>query len=229
METTYTVLGADGAQYGPITLDQIKIWIGEGRITPETQVLRSDTNSWLQAGQYVELGLSSAPPVMATATATPPGFVPAARNPELERQIKTGADWFFWIAGLSLINTVMHVTGAGFRFYFGLGFTQVTDEFVTKGGSIGSTLGMALSVLIAGSFILFGVFARKRQTWGFIAGLVLYGLDGVLLILLSLLAGEGGLMLSIGLHGYAFYRIFMGMRANSELNALERGVVPVPR
>jgi hypothetical protein len=228
METTYTVLGADGAQYGPITLDQLKIWIGEGRITPETKVLRSDTNSWLQAAQYVELGLSAAPPIM-TAAATPPRFVPAARNPDLERQIKIGADWFFWIAGLSLINTVMHVTGAGFRFYFGLGFTQLTDEFVTKGGSIGSTLGMAISVLIAGSFILFGVFARKRQTWSFIAGMILYGLDGLLLVLLSLLAGEGGLLLSVGLHGYALYRIFTGMRANSELNALERGVVPVAR
>lgn len=223
METTYTVLGADGAQYGPITLNQIKIWIGEGRITPETQVLRSDTNSWLQAAQYVELGLSAAPPVMAaTSAANPPRFVPPARNPALERQIKIGADWFFWIAGLSLINTVIHVTGGGITFGLGLGASRWLDKYIPNNG-----VSTALSVLIAGGFILFGIFARKRQAWSFIAGLIIYAIDGVLLAL-DLLDGRSGL-LGVLLHGYALYSIFMGMRANSELNALERGVVPVPR
>src|SRR4051794_39229329 len=103
METTYTILGADGAQYGPIKLDQLKIWIREGRITPTTKILRSDTQSWLAATQYAELELVASPSVMA-----PVGSLPVAaptNNSALEKQIKSGADWFFWIAGLSLVNT----------------------------------------------------------------------------------------------------------------------------
>jgi hypothetical protein len=228
METTYTVLGADGAHYGPITLDQLKIWIREGRVTPETKVLRSDTNSWLPAAQYVELELSAAAPPLMAPAANPPMFA-STKNPALEKQIKSGADWFFWIAGLSLINTVMNMSDAGIRFAIGLGVTQLVDVFAAKGGSMGSTFGIALSVLTAGLFILFGVFARKRQTWSFITGMILYALDGLLLVLLSLLAGSGGLLLSIGFHGFALYGLFVGMRANSQLNALERGVVAVPR
>lgn len=73
METTYTILGADGLQYGPINLSQLKIWISEGRITPTTQVLRSDINTWNPAAQYTELGL--------LATATVPSVVSTSGAP----------------------------------------------------------------------------------------------------------------------------------------------------
>jgi hypothetical protein len=44
MEITYKIIGTDGLQYGPIALEQLKLWVGEGRISRETKVLRSDTN-----------------------------------------------------------------------------------------------------------------------------------------------------------------------------------------
>jgi GYF domain 2 len=221
METTYTILGADGLQYGPINLDHLKIWIREGRITAETKVLRSDTNAWLPAAQYAELQLAATPPVMAAPSV--PTVVPT-NNPALEKQIKSGADWFFWIAGLSLINTFIGMGGGGVRFAIGLGITQVIDGMLGgQSGGVGSIIGMALSVLIAGMFILFGVFARKRQNWSFIVGMVLYALDGLLLVLL------GGGILSIGFHGFALFCIFVGLRANSQLQALEKGLVPVTK
>ncbi|MDB6123663.1 MAG: hypothetical protein JWQ71_2656 [Pedosphaera sp.] len=151
-----------------------------------------------------------------------------ANNPALEKQIKSGADWFFWIAGLSLVNTFIGMGGGGIQFAIGLGITQFIDALISKGGAAG-IIGTAFSVLIAGMFILFGVFARKKQAWSFMTGMVLYALDGLLLVLLSVLAGSGGLILSIGFHGFALYCIFMGMRANTQLKALEQGVVPVVR
>src|SRR4051794_33834386 len=117
METTYTIIGADGRQYGPITLQQLLGWVSEGRITRETNVLRSDTNSWLPAAQYPELGLPQ--PVAAAIPASPA----IAGNPALEKQIKSGADWFFWIAGLSLVNSFVALSGKGWGFILGLGIT----------------------------------------------------------------------------------------------------------
>ncbi len=58
METTYTIIGADGQQYGPISLEQLKGWVAERRVNPETKILRSDINSWLPAAQYTELGMA---------------------------------------------------------------------------------------------------------------------------------------------------------------------------
>src|SRR5690349_8489985 len=125
METTYTILGADGLQYGPINLGQLKIWIREGRITPETQVLRSDNNVWLAAVQYVELEMAAAP---APIVGSPPSRG-IAKNPVLERQVRSGARWFFWIGGLSLINTLIAMSGRGLVFIVGLGMTQIIDGF----------------------------------------------------------------------------------------------------
>src|SRR3954452_6259337 len=115
METTYTILGADGAQYGPIHLDQLKIWIREGRITPETKVLRSDTNSWLPATQYVELELPAARAVMAPSASLP--VAPPVNTSGLEKQINSGVSWLFWIGGLSLINTFINMGGGSFQFF----------------------------------------------------------------------------------------------------------------
>ena len=77
METTYAMIGSDGQQYGPATLAQIKTWINEGRIGSQTQVWRSDTNTWLAASQYVELGLAPSPPPPLQGRAAAGGNLPS--------------------------------------------------------------------------------------------------------------------------------------------------------
>ena len=54
METNYKIIGGDGREYGPVTLDEIKSWIRDGRIGRQTQVSRSDMGTWLAASQYQE-------------------------------------------------------------------------------------------------------------------------------------------------------------------------------
>src|SRR5580692_1338499 len=106
MEITYTMIGADGLQYGPITLDQLKSWITEGRVTGDTKILRSDTNSWLPAANYAELGVAQTvatpAPIAPIATPIASAVNPAKRgfDPVLVRQFHRGASWFYWIAGL---------------------------------------------------------------------------------------------------------------------------------
>lgn len=55
METNYKIIGGDGREYGPVSLDEIKTWIRDGRIGRQTQIWRSDLNTWLAASQYQEL------------------------------------------------------------------------------------------------------------------------------------------------------------------------------
>src|SRR5260221_8605484 len=57
METTYTIIGADGQQYGPISLEQLKAWVAERRANPETKTFQSHTKSWAPAAPNTEIGM----------------------------------------------------------------------------------------------------------------------------------------------------------------------------
>lgn len=216
MEINYTMIGADGAQYGPITLEQLRAWINEGRVVHDTKILRSDTNQWLSASQYPELGLAQA-----TVAPTPPPFaavnpVSANRmmNPVLVRRAQQGARWFFWIAGLSIINSLVANSRHGIVFVVGLTATQFIDAIGAQMNS-GSNVALVLNFIIAGIFVLFGVFAMRRQNWSFIAGMVLYALDAFLALAVKTWLG-------FGFHIFVLFWIFQGLQANIQLKAQSR-------
>ncbi|HXD00367.1 MAG TPA: DUF4339 domain-containing protein [Verrucomicrobiae bacterium] len=220
METTYAMIGTDGQQYGPVTLAQIKSWVLEGRIGGETQVWRSDTNSWLPAAQYVELGLASpVPPAVPPGVRTPSVIrSPAAdgNNLVLERRALRSARWFYWIAVLSLINTFIAASGQGVVFLVGLAVTQYIYYFSAQLGSGGNGVGIVLSAVVAGLFAMLGFFASKRNAWAFIVGIVLYAGD-------ALLAMPAGDWLSVGFHVFVLYLLFLGLKANGQLKSASPG------
>ena len=137
-----------------------------------------------------------------------------------ENQLKAGASWFYWIAGLSLVNSVIALWGDESRggFVIGLGITQFIDGLgllvAEKAEVLGKVVAIALDVIVAGLFVLFGVFARKQYKWAFIVGMVLYGLDALLFLLVSD-------FLSIGFHVFALFFIYAGYKAMSKLSMLE--------
>ncbi|MDB6067755.1 MAG: hypothetical protein JWR26_3963 [Pedosphaera sp.] len=206
METTYTMIGVDGRQYGPITLQQLVAWVNESRVTPETKIMRSDTNAWLPAAQYSELGLPQTVVLSARPTSIP------SANPAIERQVRSGARWFYWIAAFSLVNTFIAMSSPGTVFIVGLGITQVIDGLASGHDSGGKMIGLVLNIIVAGIFAMFGFFASKRHSWSFIVGMVLYALDA----LIFLLAGD---WLGLAFHAFALFCIFTGLRANLKLNS----------
>ncbi len=50
----YKIVGADGRVYGPITADQIKQWIAEGRANAQTHTLAEGAAAWKPLGQFPE-------------------------------------------------------------------------------------------------------------------------------------------------------------------------------
>jgi hypothetical protein len=135
----------------------------------------------------------------------------------LEGQLKGGASWFYWIAILSLVNSILSMSGSTFGFIFGLGITQVFDAIGIKMaedfGAGAKVFAFLLNCVIAAVYIVFGVFSNKRYSWAFIVGLVFYGLDGGL----CLIAQD---WLSLAFHAFAGFSIFKGMQAGKELNKL---------
>jgi hypothetical protein len=236
MELTYKVLGADGKEYGPVSLTDLNTWLREGRITGETQVTRSDIDYWCPAAQFTELevppaaasaavpvavAVPGAQPVAVAAQAAPVAAQPAAGrlatpvakvDPAAEAQLRSGASWFYWIAGLLLINSVVALTGSEWGFILGLGLTQVFDAIGQNLGGGGKMVVFVLDVLAAGLFVFFGVFANKGKTWSFVVGMILYALDGLIFLFVQD-------WLSLGFHVLALYFLFRGFQACRALKA----------
>lgn len=74
----YRMIGADGREYGPISADQLRQWIGQGRANATTSVLLEGTSEWKPLGSLPEFSLLFAAPAAAPApTPTPTPVAPA--------------------------------------------------------------------------------------------------------------------------------------------------------
>ena len=57
----FTIIGADGKEYGPVSLDQLNAWIAAGRANLQTKAKRDGENDWKTLGEFAEF---NAPPVV---------------------------------------------------------------------------------------------------------------------------------------------------------------------
>ena len=142
---------------------------------------------------------------------------PAAAEQKLrvEQALKGSASWFVMIAGLSVVNSVLAMSGATVRFIFGLGLSSVVDELAHQAGSPGYLLDLIINGIIAGVFVLFWNFARKGQRWAWYLGMSLYAVDGLLLLLFKD-------YLAIAFHAYALYRMSSGLKLLPILDRLNQ-------
>jgi GYF domain 2 len=129
----YRIIGADGREYGPITADQLRQWIREGRINVYSKVRQEGATEWKAASEFPEFAGSFTTP--GTAPASPPpallGAVEAeamaqdflARDYELPIGRCIGRGWDlvmanFWLTvGASLL--IFLVSGAAGAIPFG--------------------------------------------------------------------------------------------------------------
>jgi hypothetical protein len=137
-----------------------------------------------------------------------------------EQILKNASGWFLWIAGLSIVNSVLTVSGTSFHFIFGLGVTQIVDGFGHLSGTTGSALGLVVNLFIAGVFVLFWNFARQGQRWAFLVGMALYAIDGLILLPFKDFLG-------VAFHAYALFRIYSGLQSVSILETLRQASLPV--
>jgi len=144
-----------------------------------------------------------------------------AQQLQLETRIRNGANWFFWIAGLSAVNTVLELAGGGFRFTFGLGITQfidvvaslLADDLTPLGGHLITGASVFINLAILSIFVGVGVFARKKNLPAFYIGTGLYVLDGIILAVI-------GDFLGFAFHILATLGILQGIRSLREFRQL---------
>lgn len=133
----------------------------------------------------------------------------------VERQLVIGANWFIWIAGLSILNTVIYLMGYQLNFVVGLGATQFIDGIANVVYGNFKIIAFVLDIIVAGIFALFGVFAKKRYKWSFIIGMILYSADALIFIFFQD-------WIAVAFHVYALFGIFKGFQANNILKKINQ-------
>lgn len=139
---------------------------------------------------------------------------------EITQRMKRGANNFYWIAALSVINSILSLTGSSTYFVIGLAVTLIMDgltgavsQSLPDASVIVTIIGLVLSILVSAVFALFGYFAAQGKRWAFIVGMVLYGLDGLIMLAF-------GDWIGVLFHGFFLWGLFGGWRALGELQKM---------
>lgn len=145
----------------------------------------------------------------------------APSTEELRKQTASCASWFFWIAAMTMINSVTTLSGSESGFAIGLTISMVVDALTVNAGSVAKLIAVGFNAACAGLLVFFGWKARRGLRWAFGLGLGFYGLD----TLLSLIAPNA---ISIGLHAWALFSMGLGWRVAGRLRVAEAAATLPP-
>ena len=141
------------------------------------------------------------------------------QHQELTQRFRSGANWFYWIAGLTIVTSLIAFFGGGIRFLVSLGLTQFIDGFAaalaTELGGAVQVVALLLDLVVTGVFVLFGYLAGKKLLWAYVVGMVVFLLDG----LLSLAFQDA---IGVIAHAVVLFWLFRGYQAGRELVSLEK-------
>jgi TM2 domain-containing membrane protein YozV len=105
----YKIIGADGRQYGPVNLEQMRRWVAENRVRGDTLVQSEGAADWKPLSSFPELvaELRTTPP-----TIGPGGPPPAPANPRASNKIAAGVCGII-LGGFGVHKFILGYTGAG--------------------------------------------------------------------------------------------------------------------
>lgn len=118
----------------------------------------------------------------------------ATRNQDresLEKMVRGYGNNFYWVAGATLIN--LGLTLSGSSLYFSLGLWHVlivsmitvslSNEIGGGGGVVVWVIGVGVALTLIGLFLLLGFLCKKRYRWAAMVGAVIYTADALIIIL----------------------------------------------
>ncbi len=161
----FKIIGGDGKEYGPITADQLKQWITEGRVNAATRVLIEGATEWKALGEIPELAAAlPATPAVAGVAASP--TMPTASEPAAGR-VKGPAIALIVTASLGLayylLSGVVTLVTGGAMFHRELP-PNIPPELRSVIEGMQGPLAGVINLVIAAlnGFVLFGAIKMLR-------------------------------------------------------------------
>ena len=126
---------------------------------------------------------SSAPPAAAAGTGV--DNIMALQGENEQDDLNRGANWFYWIAALSLLNSIIALFQGNFIFLAGLAITQIADGFASQAGFAGPYVSLGFGVIVAVFLCGFGYLAKHGSPLMLLIGMALYAIDGAIFLWFS--------------------------------------------
>ena len=148
----YKIIGADGKEYGPVTLEQLRQWLAEGRINTQTRIQPAGTTDWKFLGELPEFTNPAS-----GNTGTVPPVVPAPVNAEALAAQILARDYTIQIG--SCISRGWALVKANFWLLVGASFVSL----LLAGGCGIPYIGPVISLIIGGPMMggLYALILKK--------------------------------------------------------------------
>jgi hypothetical protein len=155
----YKIIGADGKEYGPITADQLRQWIAEGRANAQTRILAEGATEWKPLSEFPEFA--------ATPSGAPPSLAPTVPVATvLSDQVSGPATALIIFA---ILGFVMQAGSLAFRM---LGSSLLVAKQLPNqpwvsmfSGTVG-VMASIVGLLVSGLILFGGLNMRKLENYG---------------------------------------------------------------
>lgn len=154
----YTIIGADGREYGPVPAEKVREWVAAGRANAQTRIKPVGSTEWTYVGALPEFG-GLAPAVSAAPAAVAPAAAPAGPAP-LTGDAKTiAADLIARAAPLDVFSCI------------GRSFELWKTHLLPL---VGVTFVVVVILMVLGAIPMLGAVANLVLTGVFYGGLYYY-------------------------------------------------------
>lgn len=167
----YKIIGANQTEYGPVSAEQIRQWIAEGRVNAQTLAQAEGETGWKPISQFPEFSASFAatPPPFGAGGPVPgaPGIPPFGDTSAAQSKVSGPA---IGIIVVGALNILIALAALGYSLMQGnanphSGNPEFDKMFTMMSGPINILL-RGIEVLI-GAFIIFGgIKMKKLEAYG---------------------------------------------------------------
>lgn len=174
----FTILGADGKEYGPVPAHRVHEWIHGGRANLQTKARREGETEWKTLGDFAEFNAAVTAPPMAipaptAATDSAPAAAPVATAELAGRGARLGSFFIDYLCSILAATPGLIILGPTFLSIF-MEAAQGREPDLSGVQAGGMLLGIAVAVL--GSLLLLVVQIVMLSTRGQTIGKRLVGI-----------------------------------------------------
>jgi hypothetical protein len=155
----YKLIGADQKEYGPVSAEQLRQWLAEGRVNAQTQVMPEGTTEWKALGSLPEFAgvAPAAAPVLPTMPSPPLDVAERVNGPAIGLMVTAGLGALLQIASL-----IFRAAGPAIMANSGMSNPAFANMFSGTLGMLSSVIGLLVS-----GFIFFGAMKmRSLENYG---------------------------------------------------------------
>jgi Domain of unknown function (DUF4190)/GYF domain 2 len=138
----YKIIGANQVEYGPITADQLRQWIAEGRADANTRVKPEGTEDWKPLSAYPEFA-PSLNPIPTISGAASPGVLMGVQPTRTNPMALTGM-----IMGILSITVGWACCSGPIFSTLGIVFSGIGLSQIKKNPTVETGRGMAITGLV---------------------------------------------------------------------------------